>query len=481
MDGMTNNWSSGANFSVPEADEQQGPPTVSDEATSKIFDPVTAAFVRDTPSPSDVMKAIAATPVINPLAIMRGQQTGSEILPSVIMKAQRASAMKERAQLLALLQDAQAHEMRKATIQNQQDRLAWDMMKQQAAQGNAAIGAVYKTFSDLAPNMDPQAANQWLDEMMKGDISQGLPDEAAGRMFALQTLQKTGGIQPKGPKAANAPSGFEYTPEGNLQVTPGGPEDVSVIRAQAQARHVESGGGIGGFFAPGMTITSRQYMDESGNLITESVPMGVMRPKGAEPYAVPLRGVPESTKMKPAEIPEKLRTDYVQTIGILQSARQSFETLKHFAPSILERTATSIAGVPLTPEAGAADSARQALLFSIAKLAEQGALQQPDREVAEGMVGRIFDPRVGAETRRATMGEFDRWLQSRERANQMRIETMSPVSAPVIRTEPTGGAVMTPAAPNIQNVPTSSIPTQPAAPQSTGKVRKFNPMTGRVE
>ena len=75
----------------------------SEVATSRIFDTITAGLIHDTPSPDEIFRAIRTMPVINPLAIMRGQQTGPEMLPSTILKAQRMSAVKERAQLLALL------------------------------------------------------------------------------------------------------------------------------------------------------------------------------------------------------------------------------------------------------------------------------------------------------------------------------------------------------------------------------------------
>src|SRR6266498_2781365 len=95
LDAMMEDFESGL------AQEQPtGPPMPSEQATSRIFDQITAGLIHDTPSPDEIFRAIRTMPVINPLAIMRGQQTGPEMLPSTILKAQRMSAVKERAQLL---------------------------------------------------------------------------------------------------------------------------------------------------------------------------------------------------------------------------------------------------------------------------------------------------------------------------------------------------------------------------------------------
>lgn len=176
-------------------------PTQSEESTAKMYDSVTAGFVNDTPDFGEIAQTIAATPRINPLAVMRGQQRPYELLPTVIWKAQRAASVKERAQLMALLQDQQAHEMQKERFQSDQEKIVWDRMRQTAAQGNAAVGAVYKTFTDMSKNLDSDRANAWLNEIMHMDVSQGIPDEATGRAMALAALQRVGGVQ----AAAKAP------------------------------------------------------------------------------------------------------------------------------------------------------------------------------------------------------------------------------------------------------------------------------------
>lgn len=170
-------------------------PTPSEESTAKMYDAVTAGFVNDTPDFSEIAQAIAATPRINPLSVMRGQQRQYELLPTVIWKAQRAASVKERAQLMALLQDQQAHEMQKERFQSEQEKILWDRMRQTAAQGNSAVGAVYKTFTDMSKNLDNDRANAWLNEIMHMDVSQGIPDEATGRAMALAALQRVGGVQ----------------------------------------------------------------------------------------------------------------------------------------------------------------------------------------------------------------------------------------------------------------------------------------------
>lgn len=171
----------------------------SEDATNASYDPVTAHLINDTPGLNEVSDAIASTPRINPLAVMRGQQMGPEMLPTAIMKAQRAASVKERAQVQALLQDADMHEMRKAELATHEARLTFDMMREAAKQGSAAMGSIYKTYLDLAKDMDPARANEWLGAIMKSDISQGVPDEASGQGLALQALQSVGGVKAKPP------------------------------------------------------------------------------------------------------------------------------------------------------------------------------------------------------------------------------------------------------------------------------------------
>jgi len=301
-------------------EQPTGPPMPSEQATSRIFDQITAGLIHDTPSPDEIFRAIRTMPVINPLAIMRGQQTGPEMLPSTILKAQRMSAVKERAQLLALLQDTQQHDLQRQRIATEQGRLAFDVMKQAAAQGNAAVGAVYKTFSDIAPGMDPEQANHWLEGIMKEDVSGGIPNEAAGRQMALQALVKAGGLKAK-PKAQGTPSGFIRDEAGNLMAEPGGPEDPRVIRQQAEARHIATGGGGGGggggYFAPQiLPIQTQERNPDTGEMMTTTNYMAGMKPKGGTPYAVPLAGAPQAVKSKPLGMAEA---------GRIQGTRQGAE------------------------------------------------------------------------------------------------------------------------------------------------------------
>lgn len=220
--------------------DDDAPPMQSDLSVEKMFDSITASLIDETPSFGEITSAITAMPTINALAIMRGQQPGPGAMPSTILRANRAAAAKERITTLALLQDAEAHEMQKRRLANQEAAVVLDTMKEQAKMGAAGIGAAYKVFMDIGKDMNPQAANGWLARMMQSDIGEGeaMRDEASGRAFALRTLLEAGGIQPR---QAKAPSGYEWDAAGGLRPIRGGPGDPEAAGRLAAARRKPAG------------------------------------------------------------------------------------------------------------------------------------------------------------------------------------------------------------------------------------------------
>lgn len=146
------------------------------------------------------------------------------------------------------------------------------------------------------------------------------------------------------------------------------------------------------------------------------------RKAGAGSTTVTVGGADQS------KLPDAVRTSYSQTRATLSQMRESFAALRQYDPGFLDRVGGA-AGI-MGPEGAAADSARNALLFGVAKLAEQGALQAPDKEVAEAMIGQIFDPRIGSAARQAKHAQFERWLNAIEDANEGRIATAPPSEAP---------------------------------------------------
>lgn len=130
-----------------------------------------------------------------------------------------------------------------------------------------------------------------------------------------------------------------------------------------------------------------------------------------------------------AKVPDAVRTKYAVQKPMLASTREQFNVLQNFEPGLFERMAAS--GGFYGPEGAKANSARNSILFSIAQLSEQGALQAPDRAVAENILGNIFDPRVGPETRAAGLEQFDAWLRSKEQGLDSMISETPPASAPV--------------------------------------------------
>lgn len=132
---------------------------------------------------------------------------------------------------------------------------------------------------------------------------------------------------------------------------------------------------------------------------------------------------------QPAKVPESVRTKYAEQRATLQAARDDFNVLRQFNPNFWDRVGAT--GGLLGPEGAKANSAMSALKFKVAKLEEQGALQAPDREVVEGMIGHIFDPRTGPKAREAGLAQFDAWLASKERALESTIGTVAPPAAPI--------------------------------------------------
>jgi len=480
-------------------DQQNGPPMPSEVATSRIFDTITAGLIHDTPSPDEIFRAIRTMPVINPLAIMRGQQTGPEMLPSTILKAQRMSAVKERAQLLALLQDTQQHDLQRQRIATEQGRLAFDVMKQAAAQGNAAVGAVYKTFSDIAPGMDPEQANHWLEGLMKEDVSQGLPNEAAGRQMALQALVKAGGLKAK-QKPQGTPSGFIRDEAGNLMAEPGGPEDPRVIRQQAEARHIATagggGGGGGGFFAPQiLPIQTQERNPDTGELTTTTSYMAGIKPKGGAPYAAPLAGAPQAVKTKPLGMAEA---------GRIQGTRQGAEIVDQIEQQVfpngqLDRGVLAGAtaahhGAPgiAVPEGALVNQRILQAMDPYVRATTGAALNEQELKNANQMFAPgIGDSEAQVRDKLSRLRDFlngnlslmGMVLQPGSQAYQgMQARAQRP-SAPPSGYYPTPPANSPPAAFGPSPSPSFA---NPAKSPVTGagepaKVRKFNPVTGRVE
>ena len=137
-----------------------------------------------------------------------------------------------------------------------------------------------------------------------------------------------------------------------------------------------------------------------------------------------------------AKLTTEMRNSYSTKRSTLSTLKDSLKTVKNYKPNLAERAAASAGFVG--PQGAAADSARSAMLFSIAKLAEQGALQEPDKKVAEAMIGQIFDPRIGPETRDAAMNQFEKWVAAQERSNEELIKSVPPDSAPIV--QPSGPA-----------------------------------------
>jgi len=150
-----------------------------------------------------------------------------------------------------------------------------------------------------------------------------------------------------------------------------------------------------------------------------------------------------------AKIPNDQRSKFADTKANLTAVKTGLSALRQFKPSRAESAAGSI-GL-MGPEGARADSARSGMLFGIAKLAEQGALQAPDKAVAEAMIGNIFDPLIGPESRAAKLDEFERWLDGVERGAYSRIETTPPEKAPIV-------------GPRIQSVEPGFPPYAPQAP-----------------
>ncbi len=492
LDAMMEDFESGLAQEQP-----SGPPMPSEQATSRIYDPITAGLIHDTPSPDEIFRAIRTMPVINPLAIMRGQQTGPEMLPSTIIKAQRMSAVKERAQLLALLQDTQQHDLMRQRITTEQGRLAFDVMKQKATQGSTAVGAIYKTFSDIAPGMDPEQANKWLDGILKEDVSGGLPNEAAGRQMALQALLKAGGLKAK-EKAQGTPSGFIRDEAGNLMAEPGGPEDLRVIRQQAQARHIESsgGGGGGGYFAPQiLPIQTQERNPDTGEMTTTTNYMAGMKPKGGTPYAVPLAGAPQAVKSKPLAMAEA---------GRIQGTRQGAEIVDQIEQQVFPNGQLDrgvLAG------ATAARYGAPGIAVPEGALVNQRILQAMDPYVRATTGAALNEQELKNANQMFAPGVGDSEAQVRDKLDRLRqflsgnLSLMGMVLQPGSQAynglfsqrqshaQPPSGYYPTPPANSPAGVlgpePTRKV-ANPANLPMTGvpgpaKVLKFNPATGRVE
>ena len=472
----------------------------SEVATSRIFDSITAGLIHDTPSPDEIFRAIRTMPVINPLAIMRGQQTGPEMLPSTILKAQRMSAVKERAQLLALLQDTQQHDMQRQRLATEQSRLAFDVMKQAAAQGNAAVGAIYKTFSDIAPGMDPDQANHWLEGLMKEDVSQGLPNEAAGRQMALQALVKAGGLKAK-QKPQGTPSGFIRDEAGNLMAEPGGPEDPRVIRQQAEARHIATaggggGGGGGGFFAPQiLPIQTQERNPDTGELMTTTSYMAGIKPKGGAPYAAPLAGAPQAVKTKPLAMAEAGRVQGTrQGVEIVDQIEQQVLPEGKLDRGVLAGATAARHGAPgiAVPEGALVNQRILQAMDPYVRATTGAALNEQELKNANQM----FAPGVGdSEAKvRDKLSRLRDFLSGNLSLMGMVLQPGSPAyqgmfSHQQSHAQPPAGYYPTPPAnspPGVFGPPPSQSFANPAnspvtAPAAPAKVRRFNPSTGRVE
>lgn len=187
--------------------------------------------------------------------------------------------------------------------------------------------------------------------------------------------------------------------------------------------------GLGAALAPYLGMMENKIIDEdTGEEVTQKQFFGALRQKGVMPSPQPI-GKPIETGRAVSKAAEK----YAETQGIIDTAKSSLETLKEYQPTIVDKAANAM-GMP-GPKGAAADSANQALLFSVAKLAEQGALQAPDKAVAEAMIGAVRDPRLTEAARRAKISEFEKWLESRTKGNVAKlagrpVPGASPAQAP---------------------------------------------------
>lgn len=136
----------------------------------------------------------------------------------------------------------------------------------------------------------------------------------------------------------------------------------------------------------------------------------------------------ETMKAEATNVPEAARSRYAVAKKQLGVINDLLPTLEKYNPSLLERAGGAI-GI-MGPEAKEAEATRNSMLFAIAQLSEQGALQAPDRAVAESMIGELFDPRIGPETRKANIKAFRAWVDAQTKANEASVGTAAPIAAP---------------------------------------------------
>lgn len=141
-------------------------------------------------------------------------------------------------------------------------------------------------------------------------------------------------------------------------------------------------------------------------------------------------GARETMKAEATNVPEAARTRYSMANKQLDVIDSLVPIIEKFKPDFWTRAAGSVGFYG--PEGKEAESARNSMLFAIAQLSDQGALQAPDRAVAESMIGQMFDPRIGPETRAANMKSFKAWIEAQRKSSEVSVSRAAPLSAPTV-------------------------------------------------
>lgn len=149
--------------------------------------------------------------------------------------------------------------------------------------------------------------------------------------------------------------------------------------------------------------------------------------------------------VQPITVGEKARqpvTREQEAAIALEQAKNALKTLRSVKLDVATQAAGKLGVVP-GPEGQKAASAHSAALFAVAKLAGQGALQAPDKAVAEEMLGAVFAPIVTSKGRKAKLDEFERWLDATTRANLAVASGRTPTVIPAVPGTPAATAPVT--------------------------------------
>lgn len=316
------------------------------------------------------------------------------------------------------------------------------------------------------------ARQQLMQALMSGEQPGASPAATGGnREMLLQTLAQNPDLVPEfaAMKTALAgPKGAEESFDLKTVIGPSGKPTLVQYGNRGTIRPIEG-------YAPtpdkAGAPTIREF-NVGDRVITKQLDpaTGEWRVLSEAPRWNPASG-PDSTSVNvtnimpgEAKVPEALRTAYANYGVTLDQTESAYETLKKYNPDRAEALKGKM-GL-LSPEAAKAESAQNALLFNIAKLYEQGALQAPDKATAEKIIGDVFNPMLSQEARAAKYEELGKVIKTAKNANKRRVSEVAPEKSPVADVRPSAPAI-TPA--------DNQAPLKPAAPQSIDDlVKKYS-------